>query len=52
MGCGGSKVDDLPLVTLCRERKHNLRAAADYRYALAASHVAYFHSLRHVGDAI
>lgn len=51
MGCGGSKVDDLPLVTLCRERKQLLKAAADHRYAFAASHVAYFYSLKDVGDA-
>ncbi|KAJ6352732.1 hypothetical protein OIU76_001870 [Salix suchowensis] len=52
MGCGGSKVDDLQLVTLCRERKEVIKAASDHRYALAAAHVAYFHSLREVGDAI
>ncbi|XP_024452011.2 nitrate regulatory gene2 protein isoform X1 [Populus trichocarpa] len=52
MGCGGSKVDDLPLVVLCRERKEVIKAASDHRYALAAAHVAYFHSLRDVGDAI
>ncbi|CAK7346959.1 unnamed protein product [Dovyalis caffra] len=52
MGCGGSKVDDLPLVTLCRERKEVIKAVSDHRYALAAAHVAYFHSLRDVGDAI
>ncbi|KAK9096081.1 hypothetical protein Sjap_021578 [Stephania japonica] len=52
MGCGGSKVDDLPLVTLCRERKELVRAAADHRYALAASHFSYFRSLKDVGDAL
>ncbi|KAK9167497.1 hypothetical protein Scep_002688 [Stephania cephalantha] len=52
MGCGGSKVDDLPLVTLCRERKELIRAAADHRYALAASHFSYFRSLKDVGDAL
>ncbi|KAF9682633.1 hypothetical protein SADUNF_Sadunf05G0129200 [Salix dunnii] len=52
MGCGGSKVDDLPLVILCRERKEVIKAASDQRYALAAAHVAYFHSLREVGDAV
>jgi len=45
-------VDDLPLVVLCRERKEVIKAASDHRYALAAAHVAYFHSLRDVGDAI
>ncbi|KAF9611241.1 hypothetical protein IFM89_028311 [Coptis chinensis] len=52
MGCGGSKVDDLPLVTLCRERKELIKAAGDHRYALAASHMAYFRSLKDVGDAL
>ncbi|OAY58287.1 protein ALTERED PHOSPHATE STARVATION RESPONSE 1 isoform X2 [Manihot esculenta] len=52
MGCGGSKVDDLPLVTRCRERKELIRAASDHRYALAAAHVLYFHSLKDVGEAI
>ncbi|OWM85103.1 hypothetical protein CDL15_Pgr027890 [Punica granatum] len=52
MGCGGSKVDDLRLVTLCRERKELIRAAADHRYELAAAHVLYFQSLTTVGEAL
>ncbi|KAM7253190.1 hypothetical protein ACFE04_025808 [Oxalis oulophora] len=52
MGCGTSKIDDLPLVTLCRERKDLIKAASNHRYALAAAHVAYFHSLKDIGDAI
>ncbi|XP_065881958.1 nitrate regulatory gene2 protein [Euphorbia lathyris] len=52
MGCGGSKVDNLPLVIRCRERKELIKAASDHRYALAAAHVLYFHSLKDVGDAI
>ncbi|CAN1240440.1 hypothetical protein LINGRAPRIM_LOCUS2735 [Linum grandiflorum] len=52
MGCGGSKVDDLPLVILCRERKQLIKAASDHRLALAAAHLSYFHSLHDVGDAI
>lgn len=51
MGCGGSKVDDLPLVTLCRERKELVKAAAEHRYAFAAAHVSYFYSLKEVGEA-
>ncbi|GAV67828.1 DUF630 domain-containing protein [Cephalotus follicularis] len=43
MGCNGSKIDELPLVTLCRQRRDLIKAA---------SHVAYFHSLRQVGEAI
>lgn len=52
MGCGGSKADESPLVTLCRERKDFLKAASDQRYALAAAHVSYFRSLKHIGDAL
>ncbi|XP_058089896.1 protein ROLLING AND ERECT LEAF 2-like [Magnolia sinica] len=52
MGCGGSKSDDLPLVSLCRERKELIRAAADSRYALAAAHVAYFRTLSDIGHAL
>ncbi|GMP79460.1 hypothetical protein CsSME_00034993 [Camellia sinensis var. sinensis] len=52
MGCGGSKVDEFPLVIRCRERKELIRAAADHRYALAAAHVDYFRSLTVVGDAL
>ncbi|KAH7567912.1 hypothetical protein JRO89_XS07G0185700 [Xanthoceras sorbifolium] len=51
MGCGGSKVDDLPLVTLCRERKQLVKAASEHRYAFAAAHVSYFYSLKEVGEA-
>ncbi|KAJ0025905.1 hypothetical protein Pint_08149 [Pistacia integerrima] len=51
MGCGGSKIDDLPLVTLCRERKQLLKEASEHRYAFAAAHVSYFYSLKEVGDA-
>ena len=52
MGCGGFKVDDYPLVTLCRERKELIRAATKHRYALASAHISYFRSLRDVGDAL
>lgn len=52
MGCSGSKVDDLPLVIRCRERKDLIKAAADHRYALAAAHLSYFRSLKGVGDAL
>ncbi|KAK4276720.1 hypothetical protein QN277_014837 [Acacia crassicarpa] len=52
MGCGASKVDDLPVVRLCRERKEFLKAASEQRYALAAAHVAYFQSLKDIGGAL
>ncbi|KAL1207644.1 Protein ROLLING AND ERECT LEAF 2 [Cardamine amara subsp. amara] len=52
MGCGGSKVDDQPLVILCRERKQLIKAASHHRCALAAAHLAYFQSLCDVGESI
>lgn len=52
MGCGVSKADDSPLVKLCKERKEYVKTALEFRYALAAAHVTYFHSLLAVGDAI
>ncbi|KAK4433707.1 protein ROLLING AND ERECT LEAF 2 [Sesamum alatum] len=52
MGCSGSKAEDLPLVIRCRQRRDLIRAAARHRYHLAAAHVSYFRSLKHVGDAL
>ncbi|KAL0323330.1 UNVERIFIED_CONTAM: L-ascorbate peroxidase S, chloroplastic/mitochondrial [Sesamum angustifolium] len=52
MGCSGSKAEDLPLVTRCRQRRELILAAARHRYDLAAAHVSYFRSLKHVGDAL
>ncbi|KAK9987586.1 hypothetical protein SO802_027825 [Lithocarpus litseifolius] len=52
MGCSNSKVDDLPAVTLCRERLTFLDQAIHYRYALAQSHIAYIHSLKSVGHSL
>lgn len=54
MGCATSttKVDDLPLVSLCRERKDLIKSAANHRFALAAAHIAYFHQLRTIGDSL
>lgn len=52
MGCCASKVDDLPLVIRCRERKDLLKAAADHRYAFAEAHLSYFLSLKDVGEAL
>ena len=49
MGCASSKLDDLPAVTLCRERCAFLNDAIHHRYALAEAHLAYTHSLKAVG---
>lgn len=45
-------MDELQLVTLCRERKELIKAASRHRYALAAAHVTYFQSLKDIGEAI
>ncbi|VFQ82433.1 unnamed protein product [Cuscuta campestris] len=53
MGCSGSKpAVDTELVIRCRERRDFIKAAAGYRYDLAAAHVSYFRSLKEVGDAL
>ncbi|KAL5704399.1 hypothetical protein ACHQM5_022836 [Ranunculus cassubicifolius] len=52
MGCSGSKVENLPIVTLCRERKEFIKIAAEQRYVLAAYHMLYFRSLKDVGEAL
>ncbi|KAJ9550198.1 hypothetical protein OSB04_014243 [Centaurea solstitialis] len=52
MGCMGSKPVDSPAVDLCRKRCHFLDEAIHQRYALAQAHLAYFHSLKSVGDSL
>ncbi|WOL13173.1 hypothetical protein Cni_G21942 [Canna indica] len=49
LGSGGEEDDP---VSLCRERKRLLKAAVERRYALAAAHAAYTHSLNAVAAAI
>ncbi|XP_022873313.1 nitrate regulatory gene2 protein-like [Olea europaea var. sylvestris] len=52
MGCASSKLDDLPAVTLCRERCTFLDEAIHQRYTLAEAHAAYLHSLEAVGSSL
>jgi Protein of unknown function (DUF630) len=53
MGCRISKFDEPTIpVLLCRERRDLIRAVEDNRRALASAHMAYFHSLSRVGDAL
>ncbi|KAK9051894.1 hypothetical protein SSX86_028522 [Deinandra increscens subsp. villosa] len=52
MGCVGSKPEDSPAVALCRLRCQFLDEAIHQRYALAEAHLAYFHSLKSVGDSL
>lgn len=52
MGCSASKVDDHPLVVLCRERRDLIRSAADLRFALSSSHASYFHALDSTSSAL
>ncbi|KAG9443143.1 hypothetical protein H6P81_018997 [Aristolochia fimbriata] len=52
MGCTGSKLDDLPAVSLCRDRYLLLDEAIRLRFALADAHVAYIHALRSIGFSL
>ncbi|KAG4160330.1 hypothetical protein ERO13_D02G230600v2 [Gossypium hirsutum] len=52
MGCSSSKLDDLPAVSLCRERCSFLDEAIQQRFALAEAHVAYFASLKLFGQSL
>nr|XP_010930667.1 nitrate regulatory gene2 protein [Elaeis guineensis] len=52
MGCGSSRAAESRVVSLCRERRELIRAAADRRYALASAHAAYFRALAAVGDSL
>ncbi|KAK8699931.1 hypothetical protein V6N13_018339 [Hibiscus sabdariffa] len=52
MGCSSSKLDDLPAVTLCRERCAFLDEAIQQRFALAEAHVAYTASLKLFGQSL
>jgi hypothetical protein len=52
MGCGNSKLDDLPAVTLCRDRCNFLEEALLQSHALADAHVAYMQSLRSLGPTL
>lgn len=52
MGCSNSKLDDLPAVTLCRDRCNFLEEALRQSHALADAHVAYMQSLRSLGPTL
>ncbi|OMO85489.1 hypothetical protein COLO4_21593 [Corchorus olitorius] len=52
MGCATSKLDQLPAVTLCRDRCYFLEEALQQSYALADAHVAYMQSLRTLGPTL
>lgn len=52
MGCATSKLDDLPAVSLCRDRCNFLDQAIRHRFAFAEAHAAYLHSLKSVGLSI
>lgn len=52
MGCAASKIDQLPAVSLCRDRCNFLEEALQQSYALADAHVAYMHSLKILGPTL
>ncbi|XP_020574148.1 uncharacterized protein LOC110020402 [Phalaenopsis equestris] len=52
MGCGGSKLEELNAVALCRDRSELLAEAIRHRYALADAHAEYADSLCSFGVAL
>ncbi|XVE56265.1 hypothetical protein DITRI_Ditri03aG0224500 [Diplodiscus trichospermus] len=52
MGCATSKLDQLPAVSLCRDRCNFLEDALQQSYALADAHVAYMQSLMTLGPTL
>ncbi|XVE94438.1 hypothetical protein REPUB_Repub02eG0008500 [Reevesia pubescens] len=52
MGCATSKLDQLPAVSLCRDRCNFLEDALQQSYALADAHVAYMQSLKTLGPTL
>ncbi|KAF7841605.1 nitrate regulatory gene2 protein-like [Senna tora] len=48
MGCISSKLNDLPVVSLCRQRCAFLDEAIHLRYALSAAHISYINSLQSI----
>ncbi|KAL6545915.1 hypothetical protein OROGR_009789 [Orobanche gracilis] len=53
MGCVASKLqEEEEVVSICRERKHQIKLAVEKRYALADAHYKYFQSLHGVSAAL
>ncbi|KAJ8764975.1 hypothetical protein K2173_010442 [Erythroxylum novogranatense] len=52
MGCVASRLEEEEVVSICRERKRQLKLAVDRRYALAEAHCRYCQSLYAVAAAI
>ncbi|XP_010028766.2 protein ALTERED PHOSPHATE STARVATION RESPONSE 1 [Eucalyptus grandis] len=53
MGCVASKLgEEEEVVSICRERKHQLKLAVERRYALAEAHFKYCQSLYAVAAAV
>ncbi|XP_047322750.1 protein ALTERED PHOSPHATE STARVATION RESPONSE 1-like [Impatiens glandulifera] len=52
MGCVASKLEEEEVVSICRERKTQLKLAVDRRYALAEAHCRYFRALYGVAAAL
>ncbi|GMJ10594.1 hypothetical protein like AT1G20530 [Hibiscus trionum] len=52
MGCAASRLDQLPAVSICRDRCRFLDDALQQSYALADAHVAYMQSLKTLGPTL
>ncbi|XP_028797536.1 nitrate regulatory gene2 protein-like [Neltuma alba] len=48
MGCTASNLNDLPAVTLCRQRRAFLDETIRHSYALSAAHLSYINSLHSI----
>lgn len=52
MGCGGSKLETLEPVALCKDRSILLESVIRHRYTLSNAHFSYLRSLASVGIAL
>ncbi|CAK7329459.1 unnamed protein product [Dovyalis caffra] len=52
MGCAASKLEEEEVVSICKERKRQLKLAVERRYALAEAHCRYCQSLYAVAAGI
>ncbi|XP_065847205.1 protein ALTERED PHOSPHATE STARVATION RESPONSE 1-like [Euphorbia lathyris] len=52
MGCSTSRIDHLPVVSLCHDRCKFLDEALYQSYAFADAHVAYLQSLKSIGPSL
>eukprot|EP00249_Psilotum_nudum_P021429 c28102_g1_i1 orf=36-2555(+) len=52
MGCATSRIDDSDVVMRCKNRKHWMKKAVNYRQEFAIAHMAYIQALKSNGIAL